>query len=75
MNGKGVVIHTGNRRLNQTIEDAIEIYVKTIKNILKKYKGKSKILLETSAGQGRSIGVTIQNLSEIYNDKKITLNT
>jgi deoxyribonuclease IV len=67
MNGLGVVIHTGSKKPDQTIDEATKIYIKTIKNVLNKYKGKSKILLETSAGQGNSIGVSIKDFANIYN--------
>jgi len=67
LNGLGVVVHTGNKRPEQTVEEAIEVYIKTIKNVLKKYKGNSKVLIETSAGQGNSIGISVKDFADIYN--------
>ncbi len=67
MNGKGVVIHTGTQMKTHTLENSIKTYIKTIKNILKKYKGNAKLLIETSAGQGNSIGVSIKDFATIYN--------
>jgi deoxyribonuclease-4 len=72
INGFGVVIHTGNKQKEQTLDNAYKTYIKTVKNILRLYKGKSKILLETSAGQGNSIGVSIQDFAEIYNSFNIS---
>ena len=67
LNGEGVVIHTGSKKKDQTLDNAHNTYINVIKNILKIFKGKSKILLETSAGQGNSIGVSIEDFLMIYN--------
>lgn len=67
LNGEGVVIHTGSKKKDQTLNNAHNTYINVIKNILKLFKGKSKILLETSAGQGNSIGVSIEDFLMIYN--------
>lgn len=67
LNGEGVVIHTGSKKKDQTLDNAHNTYINVIKNILKLFQGKSKILLETSAGQGNSIGVSIEDFLMIYN--------
>ena len=67
MNARGVVIHMGTKLANQTYEESILIYIKSIKYILQKYKGKSKLLLETTAGQGNSIGISIPEFANIFN--------
>lgn len=67
MGGLGVVVHTGNKMKEQLLEDSIKTYIKTIKHILKRYKGNAKILIETSAGQGNAIGVNIRDFAYIFN--------
>lgn len=67
MGGIGVVVHTGNRMKEQSLENSIKTYIKTIKNVLKRYKSNAKILIETSAGQGNSIGVNIRDFAYIFN--------
>lgn len=64
--GIGVVVHTGSNTQKYPTHHAYEIYVRTIREALKNYTGPSRILLETSAGQGHSIGVSIEAFSRLY---------
>ena len=69
MGAIGVVIHTGTRKIkeNQDLQMAYATFVSTIQTVLDTFKGKSRVLLETSAGQGNSIGVTMRDFGCIYN--------
>lgn len=70
MGAQGVVVHTGTRRFKQAGQlpwQAYEAYVATVKRVLQTFRGKARILLETSAGQGHSIGVTMQDFGRLYN--------
>lgn len=62
----GVVIHMG-KGLKSTKEEAINNYILTISEILKDYSGKSKLILETAAGQGTEICSDILELSNMFN--------
>ena len=64
--GIGVVVHTGSNTQNYPLHHAYEIYVRTIREAIHDYNGSSRVLLETSAGQGKSIGVSINAFSRLY---------
>lgn len=67
LGGVGVVLHFGNSIVNDSIPLAFENMVDNIAYILKhteKTVKHCKLLLETSAGQGRQIGVTLQEISQ-----------
>lgn len=64
--GVGVVVHTGTNTQKYPTHHAYEVYVRTIREALVDYGGHSRLLLETSAGQGRSIGVSIEAFSRLY---------
>ena len=53
--------------LKSTKEEAINNYILTISEILKDYNGKSKLILETAAGQGTEICTDILELSNMFN--------
>ena len=64
--GVGVVVHTGAQGKEQQLHHAYETYVRTIRQAMDGFAGKSRVLLETCAGQGRSIGVKIEAFSRLY---------
>ena len=64
--GVGVVVHTGSQGKEQKLHHAYETYVRTIRQALHGFTGKSRVLMETCAGQGRSIGVKIEAFSRLY---------
>lgn len=64
--GVGVVVHTGTCGKEQKLHHAFETYVRTIRQALRGFTGQSRVLMETSAGQGRSIGVKIDAFSRLY---------
>lgn len=65
--GEGVVVHTGSQGKEQELHHAYETYIRTVRMALKEFNGKSRVLLETCAGQGRSIGVKIDAFGRLYN--------
>lgn len=70
MGAVGVVVHTGTQRAKQagqTRWGAYETYVATVKRVLATFTGRARVLLETSAGQGQSIGVTMRDFGRLYN--------
>lgn len=67
LGGVGVVLHFGNSTVNDSIPLAFENMADNIAYILKhteKTVKHCKLLLETSAGQGRQIGVTLQEIAQ-----------
>ncbi len=62
----GCVIHMGKKKSDQTPDEALDAYVENLKFVLDKYTGDSFMILETSAGQGNDIGVSIEKLAELY---------
>lgn len=52
-------------------EKAIEKVVSGLANVLNNYKGRTKLLLENSAGAGEIIGDDFNELAKIVNNKKI----
>ena len=62
----GCVIHMGKRK-DVNIKQAQEQFVKCIQEIIKEHKFNTKIILETSAGQGSEIGYLLEEFAEIYN--------
>lgn len=70
LGGVGVVVHTGTqqqKQCGQTRHGAYEAYVATVKAVLAAFTGTSRLLIETSAGQGYSIGVTMRDFGRLYN--------
>ena len=66
--GKGVVVHTGTRKVpHQTDAQAHHVYVQTVQQALKGYTGTARVLIETSAGKGNSIGVSVDDFARLYN--------
>lgn len=63
---KGVVIHMG-KGVEKSKEEAIENYIKSVKEVLKLYNGKSKLILETAAGQGTEICKDLKDLHNMFN--------
>ena len=69
LNAIGCIIHVG-KYTKQTIEEGLSNMTNAIKNIIKYIKGnslKSKIILETAAGQGTELLVNIDDLIDFYN--------
>lgn len=67
LGGKGVVLHFGNTTINESSSLALNNMADNIAYILKNTAATvkhTKLLLETSAGQGRQIGVTLQEISQ-----------
>lgn len=68
MNSIGSVIHLGSKKDGQTYDEAIDQFVQGIRTTLGKYTPvNAKIILETTAGQGNSIGKTIEQFADLYN--------
>jgi deoxyribonuclease-4 len=62
----GVIIHVGKAtKLDPVI--AVDNFVNSIKQIIKDYNGNSKLIIETAAGQGTEICVSMDELSSMYN--------
>ena len=59
-----LVLHPGSH-IGQGEEKAIKQISKNLDKVLEKVSGKTKILLETMAGQGTSIGHTFEQIKEI----------
>ena len=64
-----LVIHPG-AHLKSGEEKCLEQIAKNLSDILKKHKGKTKILLETTAGQGTNVGYKFEHLQKILNLSK-----
>ena len=61
----GSVVHMG-KSIKLSEKEALDNMEKNIKNILKEYKGKSKLILETSCGQGTELLFKIEDLGKFY---------
>ena len=60
----GAVVHCG-KHVGEGEEYGRKRMVETLNKILADYEGKTKLLLENTAGQGSELGLTIQELVEI----------
>ncbi|NIP31332.1 MAG: deoxyribonuclease IV [Candidatus Dadabacteria bacterium] len=61
-------------------DQAIDNVISSIKEILKNYKGETKLLLENTAGQGHTIGIRFEEIAEIlhkvdYDELGVCLDT
>lgn len=65
LEGIGSVVHMG-KKIKLTEEKALDNMEKNIKNILNEYKGNSKLILETSCGQGTELLYKIEDLGKFY---------
>jgi len=65
LEGIGSVVHMG-KKIKLTEEQALDNMEKNIKNILSEYKGNSKLILETSCGQGTELLYKIEDLGKFY---------
>ena len=63
--GIGSVVHMG-KSVGLSESEALTNMKNNIKNILKKYKGKSKLILETSCGQGTELLYTLESIGKFY---------
>ena len=86
--GEGVVVHTGKRKVKegQTEESAYTTFVQTIQDALYLYDitpitvattyttPPPRILIETSAGEGNSIGVSLHDFARLYLHSGFTAN-
>lgn len=86
--GEGVVVHTGKRKVKegqteesayttfvQTIQDALSLYDKTPTTVATTYTAPPpRILIETSAGEGNSIGVRLHDFARLYLHSGFTAN-
>ena len=59
-----LVLHPGSYT-QSTLDECIAIIAESINTIFKNFSSKAIILLETSAGQGSSVGTTLQELKRI----------
>ena len=66
---EGVVFHIGTRK-DLEIKDALKKCSEAIKIILKKVPGKSKILIENNAGEGKKVGTTPEEIGIIIKQVK-----
>jgi apurinic endonuclease APN1 len=66
---EGVVFHIGTRK-DLEIKDALKKCSEAIKIILKKVPGKSKILIENNAGEGKKVGTTPGEIGTIIKQVK-----
>ena len=62
----GLVIHLGNQ-MKLTKEEAYSNMVKCVMKVIDTSKGNGRILLETSAGAGSQIGVSLDDLTTLWN--------
>ena len=86
--GEGVVVHTGKRKVKegqteesayttfvQTIQDALYLYDITPTTVATTYTAPPpRILIETSAGEGNSIGVSLHDFARLYLHSGFTAN-
>jgi deoxyribonuclease-4 len=61
----GAVIHPGS---NKNRKDGLAIIIETINELFETYTNTAILLLESSAGQGSTLPVTIDDMSLIYNE-------
>lgn len=66
---KYLVVHPG-AHLKEGEEKCLKQIAKNLDKILKKHKGKTKILLETTAGQGTNVGYKFEQIKEILDLSK-----
>lgn len=59
-----LIIHPGSH-LTISAEECIKQISQNLDNILKEYSGKTKVLLETTAGQGTNIGYKFEHIKKI----------
>jgi apurinic endonuclease APN1 len=62
----GVVIHMGRKTNDQTIQEAYKNMIISIEHALSQVKGKAKVILETSSGEGTKIASTLQTFAKLY---------
>lgn len=62
----GLVIHLGNQ-MKLTKDEAYSNMVKCVMKVIDTSKGNGRILLETSAGAGSQIGVSLDDLTTLWN--------
>jgi deoxyribonuclease-4 len=62
---ESVVIHPGS---NKNREQGLERIIQSLSKVVDTYKGKTKILIENSAGQGSTLPQTIEDLQFLYTD-------
>jgi deoxyribonuclease IV len=67
---KAVMTHLGSFG-DQKPKDGLKRVVNAIAKIMDGYKGKTQFLLENSAGAGKLVGDTFEELASILNDKKL----
>jgi deoxyribonuclease-4 len=61
----GLVIHCG-KHVGQGEQRGLELMVDALDEIMQRYEGSTRILLENTAGQGSELGRTIDDLLEIH---------
>lgn len=65
INAEGVIFHSGSAKI-QDRQVAIGNIISTIKEILDSSDSESQLVIENSAGQGGTVGVTVDELAKIY---------
>lgn len=66
MGATGVVIHMGKKSNDQTVQEAYKNMIVSIEYALSQVKGKAKVILETSSGEGTKIASTLQTFGKLY---------
>ena len=67
ISGIGSVVHMG-KSVNLSTNEALKNMMLNIKYILSKYNGKSKLIIETSCGQGSELLSKLEDIGTFYNE-------
>lgn len=62
----GVVIHMGRKAADQTTSEAYKNMIISVEHALSQVKGKAKVILETSSGEGTKIASTLATFAKLY---------
>jgi apurinic endonuclease APN1 len=68
LNANGLIFHVGSTSGNDEIsrEESVIRAAKGIKEVLKKVKGNAQLIMENSAGGGKKLATTIDDLAKIF---------
>lgn len=64
--GDGVIFHVGSMKHHEDEDEGYEHVIDILNKVLEKSPGSSRLLLEVSAGGGRVIGSSFEDLERIY---------
>lgn len=62
----GVMFHTGSATGHETKEAGLKLAIESLNAILDGYTGSTKLLLENAAGAGQTLGVSFQEIGEMF---------